>query len=1176
MRPIKLTLSGLNSYTDEQVINFEELIDRGLFGIFGNTGSGKSTILDAITIAMYGNISRNTKEFINSSCKEAVVTYEFEIGGKNTKRRYEVTRIIGRSKAGGTKTTYARLIEKQNDGTEIILADKAKDVNDKITQVVGLTANDFTRSVVLPQGKFNEFLKLTGSDRRDMLERIFNLEKYGRGLIDKVRKRKNEANLDLRDLNTKMSQFEGISPELYDNTLKELEDLKKNEKNKHEKLDETQKLYEESKEIYEEQTKLESYEVRKKELDLKQNDIKDKKVQLENAENAERVNPSIYIVQELEKKINDDSLKIEEIERNLGILNQELTITKNRYEEAYKTKDEKMPRLMEHKEKLNNALKIEEELNIINEEIKEMKERGIGLSKEKKISEIQKKDVEAKRDVIVKNIKEKEDKINKLKISADLKQKIFLAYDYEKEYLKLGEEKSQKQDRLNNLTKEVEELNLKSKYIEKDRISTNSKLDDLIISQAALIKKCPGTNEEILSKTEYISELKNTYNTVKENEQKINKLQDEINIILEKKYNNNREIDVISERVEVNRKEIQDLEKEIERLKYLNLASELRKDLKPDMPCPVCGSRHHENIEFINKNEEINFVKSKLEHYEEIDRTLRTNLEELNLKNSEYISGEKIKSKELKELKGKVGELKSIDLSSKLESENRILELLKNSVQNWNEEKESIEERISKLKEEKSKIEKDEVKILEEINSYRKSIKEIKSDLEEIELKYQNVKNEYLSLKAIVKVSNLSSKVEEINLNEKEIESINSEYTVLVSSKDNAENEIKSLDNKIHKTELELIKARELYAEKCRFRDEKYRDFISITKGESAKELLQKLEDYVENINKLEVELKNKLEIQRIEYETCLGDKKNIEGRLKTAKDHHKIQEQTLNQLLSDNKFENIYAVKRALLEYDHKKRLLEEILEYEEEQRILISKIEGLKHKLAGRLIKKEEFEELKNNIYILKIEINSISKEIGAKENILNSLKDSLDKIKEITKLLKKVQHKVDLLEDLDKIIQGNRFVEYVATNQLKYIALEASKRLESITKGRYALEIDQKLNFVMRDNFNGGERRSVDTLSGGETFLTSLSLALALSSQIQLKGSAPLEFFFLDEGFGSLDSDLLDIVMQSLERLHSDKLSVGIISHVEELKNRVPVKLVVTSSEAGSGSKVKIEYS
>ena len=172
--------------------------------------------------------------------------------------------------------------------------------------------------------------------------------------------------------------------------------------------------------------------------------------------------------------------------------------------------------------------------------------------------------------------------------------------------------------------------------------------------------------------------------------------------------------------------------------------------------------------------------------------------------------------------------------------------------------------------------------------------------------------------------------------------------------------------------------------------------------------------------------------------------------------------------------------------------------------------------------------------------------------------------------------VQHQVDLLEDLDKIVQGNRFVEYVATNQLKYIALEASKRLEGITKGRYALEIDSTLNFVMRDNFNGGQRRSVDTLSGGETFLTSLSLALALSSQIQLKGSAPLEFFFLDEGFGSLDNELLEVVIQSLERLHSDKLSVGIISHVEDLKNRVPIKLVVSPSEAGTGSKIKIEYS
>lgn len=144
------------------------------------------------------------------------------------------------------------------------------------------------------------------------------------------------------------------------------------------------------------------------------------------------------------------------------------------------------------------------------------------------------------------------------------------------------------------------------------------------------------------------------------------------------------------------------------------------------------------------------------------------------------------------------------------------------------------------------------------------------------------------------------------------------------------------------------------------------------------------------------------------------------------------------------------------------------------------------------------------------------------------------------------------------------------------LNNIVFDSSARLDSITNGRYSLEIDSDYSFVICDNFNGGMRRAIDTLSGGEIFLTSLSLALSLSTQVQLKGSAPLEFFFLDEGFGTLDSELLDIVMGSLEKLHSDKLSVGIISHVEELKNRIPTKLIVKMDKNKLTSIVNIEYS
>ena len=119
-------------------------------------------------------------------------------------------------------------------------------------------------------------------------------------------------------------------------------------------------------------------------------------------------------------------------------------------------------------------------------------------------------------------------------------------------------------------------------------------------------------------------------------------------------------------------------------------------------------------------------------------------------------------------------------------------------------------------------------------------------------------------------------------------------------------------------------------------------------------------------------------------------------------------------------------------------------------------------------------------------------------------------------------------------------------MAEEQLINVALDASQRLGELTQYKYGLEVDSEGGFIIRDDGNGGLRRPVGSLSGGETFLTSLALALALSSQIQLRGQYPLEFFFLDEGFGTLDGYLLEIVINSLERLHSQNMTIGIISH------------------------------
>ena len=207
----------------------------------------------------------------------------------------------------------------------------------------------------------------------------------------------------------------------------------------------------------------------------------------------------------------------------------------------------------------------------------------------------------------------------------------------------------------------------------------------------------------------------------------------------------------------------------------------------------------------------------------------------------------------------------------------------------------------------------------------------------------------------------------------------------------------------------------------------------------------------------------------------------------------------------------------------------------------------------------------------------LEQIKKEKTGKEKDIQRMDKDLEQVRELKQEVKTLKHRQNMLDELNKLMRGNSFIEFISFGQLKYVAREASNRLMEITKGKFSLILSEETKkFLICDHTSGGYTRSTDTLSGGELFLTSLSLALALSTHIQLKNSAPLEFFFLDEGFGTLDDNILDTAMNSLEKLHSDRLSVGIISHVKEIQERVPVKLLVTPASSGVGSKVRMEYS
>ncbi|MBR2646167.1 MAG: SMC family ATPase [Clostridia bacterium] len=193
-----------------------------------------------------------------------------------------------------------------------------------------------------------------------------------------------------------------------------------------------------------------------------------------------------------------------------------------------------------------------------------------------------------------------------------------------------------------------------------------------------------------------------------------------------------------------------------------------------------------------------------------------------------------------------------------------------------------------------------------------------------------------------------------------------------------------------------------------------------------------------------------------------------------------------------------------------------------------------------------------------------------IATLKSELSYLEKMREKYREYEAALKEKQKWKDLCDEFRSLLKSNKFLEFIATEYLQEICVSASDTLLSLTGGKYFLRYDKE--FKVGDNLDGGNLRAVKTLSGGETFLVSLSLALSLSGAICQKSLRPIEFFFLDEGFGTLDEQLLDTVMNVLGKL-SKNFAVGLISHVEELKHRIDNKILVTGATETHGSTIRI---
>jgi exonuclease SbcC len=147
------------------------------------------------------------------------------------------------------------------------------------------------------------------------------------------------------------------------------------------------------------------------------------------------------------------------------------------------------------------------------------------------------------------------------------------------------------------------------------------------------------------------------------------------------------------------------------------------------------------------------------------------------------------------------------------------------------------------------------------------------------------------------------------------------------------------------------------------------------------------------------------------------------------------------------------------------------------------------------------------------------------------------------------------------LVKLLRNDAFRNWLLDEVFAALVSGANRSLADLTKGQYSLDMSGR-DFEVIDNFNAGNRRSVKTLSGGETFLVSLALALSLADQVaeSSMGTAQLDSIFLDEGFGTLDADTLEVVANVINELGASGKMVGIVTHVAELAEQMPKRYEV----------------